>query len=197
MRKKEIIGSALVIIGVAGMYLSTRDALPKIQYFTAIRDFNAGEVVAASDFRAVAIDLRTAGNHYITANARFSAHRVLRKISRGELIPRDAISSQTTPERRKEISLTLPNNKSPIGLKRGDLVDIYFFEVPTEGEIEKSVQQLRIFQQIQIHSIEKEQSQFNGDININILLNPEDVSDFLTLLLGNEFWLSKGSEDAL
>ena len=186
-----------MIIGVAGMYLSTRDSLPKYQYFTATRDFNAGEIVAASDFRGIAIDLRAATDHYITANSTFSARRVLRKISKGELIPRDAISSSTSPELRKEISFTLPSNKRPIGVKQGDLVDIYFFDVPTEGVIEKSVSMLKVYKQIQVHAIEKIQDQFNGETNMTILLNPEDVSDFLTLLLGKDFWLSKGFDDAL
>ena len=197
MRKKEVIGAVFVIIGVAGMYLSTRDALPKYQYFAATRDLNAGETVAASDFQGIAIDLRAAANYYITANAKFSARRVLRKISKGELIPRDAISSATSPELRKEISFTLPSNKKPIGLKQGDLVDIYFFDVPTEGASEKSVSMLKVYQRIRILSIEKIPGQFNGEANATILLNPEDVSGFLTLLLGKDFWLSKGLDDAL
>jgi len=197
MRKKEVIGAMFVIIGVAGMYLSTRDALPKYQYFTATRDLNAGETVAASDFHGIAIDLRAAADYYITANAKFSARRVLRKIAKGELIPRDAISSSAIPELRKQISLTLPSNKRPIGLKQGDLVDIYFFDVPTEGTTEKPVRTLKVYQRVQIHSIEKIPGQFNGEVNVTILLNPEDVSDFLTLLLGKDFWLSKGFDDDL
>ena len=197
MRKKEVIGAMFVIIGAAGMYLSTRDALPKYQYFTATRDLNAGETVAASDFHGIAIDLRAAADYYITANAKFSARRVLRKITKGELIPRDAISSSALPELRKQISLTLPSNRRPIGLKQGDFVDIYFFEVPTEGTTEKSVRTLKIYQRVQIHSIEKIPGQFNGEVNVTILLNPEDVSDFLTLLLGKDFWLSKGFDDDL
>lgn len=197
MRKKEVIGAMFVIIGVAGMYLSTRDALPKYQYFTATRDLNAGETVAASDFHGIAIDLRAAADYYITANAKFSSRRVLRKITKGELIPRDAISSSALPELRKQISLTLPSNRRPIGLKQGDLVDIYFFDVPAEGTTEKSVRTLKIYQRVQIHSIEKIPGQFNGEVNVTILLNPEDVSDFLTLLLGKDFWLSKGFDDDL
>ena len=197
MRKKEVIGAMFVIIGVAGMYLSTRDALPKYRYFTATRDLNAGETVAASDFHGIAIDLRAAADYYITANAKFSARRVLRKITKGELIPRDAISSSAIPELRKQISLTLPSNKRPIGLKQGDLVDIYFFDVPTEGTTEKPVRRLKVYQRVQIHSIEKIPGQFNGEVNVTILLNPEDVSDFLTLLLGKDFWLSKGFDDDL
>ena len=195
MRKRELLGALLLSVGVVGIWFSVRNPLPPDVYFTTIRDLAAGEVVSFTDFQAIPLDLRGAGAHYISAESKFSHHRVIRRIAKGEILPRDAISKRKDVERRKQVTFTLLATKIPAGLEDGDLVDIYFFNVPTAGVTDSSVQLLKSYQKVQIDAVAKAEGQINAESTLTLLIDPEIVGAFLTHLASSEPFLVKGSQD--
>ena len=195
MQKKEIFGAALLVVGIAGMFLSVRDTVPPDRYFTTTRDLAVGEIVSSSDFQVIPIDLRGAANHYISAESIFSNRQVLRKIAKGEILPRDAISKRKGLERRKQVTFTFLESKIPIGLRRGDLVDIYFFNAPRGGATDSPVQLLKKYETVQIDSVSKGEGQLNGEITVTLLVEPENVGEVLTFLASSEPFLVRGSHD--
>ena len=195
MRKKELLGALLLSVGVVGIWFSVRDSLPPDVYFTTVRDLAAGEVVSSTDFQTIPLDLRGTGAHYISAKSKFSHHRVIRRIAKGEILPRDAISKRKDAEQRKQVTFTLLATKIPAGLKDGDLVDIYFFNVPSGGVTDSSVQLLKSYQKVQIDAVAKAEGQINGESTLTLLIDPGIVGEFLTYLASSETFLVRGSQD--
>ena len=195
MRKKEIVGIGLVIIGAAGMLFSMRDLAPESTYFVATRDVAPGAHLSSTDFNRIPLELREAATHYISASAQFSNRKALRRIKKGEIIPRDAISQAESIEQRKQVTFALAISKTPQDLKSGDLVDVYFFKVLNRDLQNESVELLKSYEKVRVHSVSKSDSQFNGDQTVTLLLNPDDVREFLTLLVFNELTLVKGLSD--
>jgi hypothetical protein len=93
------------------------------------------------------------------------------------------------------VTFTLLATKIPAGLKDGDLVDIYFFSVPTAGVTDSSVQLLKSYQKVQIEAVAKVEGQINGESTLTLLIDPEIVGEFLTYLASSEPFLVKGSQD--
>ena len=195
MRKREIIGIGLLIVGAAGMFLSIRNSTPHSVYLVATRDVAPGAHVSATDFVKMPLDLRGASTYYISAAAKFSNRQSLRRIKKGEIIPRDAISEAESIEKRKEVPLTLTSSKIPPDLKSGDQVDIYFFKVPRDDLMNKTVELLKSYERVRIYSVTKPDGQFNGEVTATILINPEDVQRFLTLQVSSELLLVKSLDD--
>ena len=182
MRKKEIVGIGLVIIGAAGMLFSMRDLAPESTYFVATRDVAPGAHLSSTDFNRIPLELREAATHYISASAQFSNRKALRRIKKGEIIPRDAISQAESIEQRKQVTFALASSKIPQDLQSGDLQN-------------ESVELLKSYEKVRVYSVAKYDSQFNGDQTVTLLLNPDDVREFLTLLVFNELTLVKGLSD--
>lgn len=195
MRKKEFVGIGLVIIGAAGMLFSMRDLAPQSAYFVATHDVAPGEHLSSTDFNRIPLELREAATHYIGASAQFSNRKALRRIKKGEIIPRDAISQAESIEQRKQVTFALASSKIPQDLQSGDLVDIYFFKVPNRDLPNESVELLKSYEKVRVYSVSKSDSQFNGEQTVTLLLNPDDVREFLALLVFTELTLVKGLSD--
>ena len=195
MRKREIIGMGLLIVGAAGMLLSMRNSTPHSVYLVAARDVAPGAHISATDFVKMPLDLRGTSTNYISAAAKFSNRQSLRRIKKGEIIPRDAISKAESIEKRKEVTLTLTSSKIPPDLKSGDQVDIYFFKVPQDDLMNKTVELLKSYERVRIYSVTKPDGQFNGEVTATVLIYPEDVQRFLTLQVSSELLLVKSLDD--
>ena len=182
MRKREILGLLFLVIGASGVFLSVRQAPPQYVYLTASRDISSGEIVKKSDFSRESLYLSSSATRYISANAKVSGHRALRSMSKGELVPRDSLTSQVEVEERHLLTFKVSQSESPQNLTSGDVIDIYFFSVPSSGVIDERVELVKIIQQIKIQDISIDKNRMDDRLTISALFDKDESEEVMTLI---------------
>ena len=182
MRKREILGLLFLVIGASGVFLSVRQAPPQYVYLTASRDISSGEIVKKSDFSRESLYLSSSATLYISANAKVSGHRALRRMSKGELVPRDSLTSQVEVEERHLLTFKVSQSESPQNLTSGDVIDIYFFSVPSSGVLDERVELVKIIQQIKIQDISIDKNRMDDRLTISALFDKDESEEVMTLI---------------
>ncbi len=195
MRKKELLGLILLVLGGGGIYLSISSGPPKYLYLTAARDISPGQVVESQDFSQQSLHLATASSYYVSGSAPVIGHRALRRISRGELVPRDALSSTTEVEQRRLLTFTVAKSDLPLGLKIGDLIDIYFFTIPTGSSVTEEITLIDVMPRIRVQSIERDPNQVDSQVTISALFEASDSKDIMTLIATAKIALAQRFDD--
>lgn len=182
MRKREILGLVLLIAGASGIFLSVRQSPPQYVYLTAGRDIFPGEIVANSDFRTQSLYLASSASQYVSGDMKLQGHRSLRKISRGEVIPRDALTSESEIEERRLVTFQVLLSEAPPTLEVGDLIDIYFFSIaPTDIGGDQATL-IDVVEKIRIKEISKGSEGLDGKVTISALFVQEIAPDVMTML---------------
>ena len=195
MRKKELLGLILLVLGGGGIYLSVSNGPPQYLYLTAARDISPGQVVESQDFSQQSLHLATASSLYVSGSALVTGHRALRRISRGELVPRDALSSTTEVEQRHLLTFTVAKSDLPRGLKIGDLIDIYFFTIPTGSSVTEEIKLIDVKPRIRVQSIERDPNQVDSQVTISALFEASDSKDIMTLIATAKIALAQRFDD--
>lgn len=182
MRKKELLGFLLLIIGACGIYFSAKQSPTQFEYLTASRDISPGEVVATQDFTRASMSLFGAAPRYVSADIKLAGHRSLRTIARGEIVPRDALTSMIEIEHRHLLTFTVAKSSLPHDLKVGDLIDIYFFSIPNGAAVDEEIQLLKIVPKIRVYGLATDENQIDGQVNISALFEASDSGEYMTLI---------------
>ena len=182
MRKREIIGLLFLVVGASGVYLSVRQTPPQYIYLTASRDIAVGEIVSARDFTPESLYLSSAEDKYVSGDVDLSGHRSIRSISRGEIIPRAALTSEVEIEGRLLVTFEVARSRVPIGLKSGDLIDLFFFSIPTGIADDEEVKLVDVVEGIRIKEVQTENVQLDDKMTISAFFNREQSTEVLTLI---------------
>ena len=118
-------GLGLLIISLLAATLIVKEANRTVLVWATKSDLAPGELITANDITPVSALLRESAKNYLSASAQIIGGVVLRQISTGDLIPASAVSSSSDPLNTKLIPLTVELTDMPLGLGRGDIVDIY------------------------------------------------------------------------
>ncbi len=118
-------GLGLLIISLLAATLIAKEANRTVLVWATKSDLAPGELITANDITPVSALLRESAKNYLSASAQIIGGVVLRQISTGDLIPASAVSSSSDPLNTKLIPLTVELTDMPLGLGRGDIVDIY------------------------------------------------------------------------
>jgi hypothetical protein len=195
MRKREVVALIFLIVGAGGIFLSVKGTAPQYEYLTAKRDIFPGEILESGDFRGVTLNLSDAAVAYVSAETDLNSHRSLRKIKSGEIIPRDAISRIKDIESRRLVTLSIEREKFSVNLKKGALVDLYFFSKPTLDVIPKPIELVETFPQVRIHELSTPTAQLEEKALFSILVEDANVARILELISTCTLSLSQRFDD--
>ena len=195
MRKREILGLLFLVIGASGVLLSVRQAPPQFVYLTAGRDISSGEIVKKADFNEESLYLSSSAERYISANAQISGHRALRRINRGELVPRDSLTSQVEVEYRHLLTFKVSQSESPQTLAEGDLIDIYFFSVPSSGLLEEKAELVKVVKKVRIQFISSDKNRMDDRLTISAFFDKEESEEVMTLITRSKIMVAQRFDD--
>jgi hypothetical protein len=118
-------GLGLLIISLLSATLIAKEANRTVMVWATKSELAPGVLITASDITAVSALLPGSAKNYLSASAQIIGGVVLRQISAGDLIPVAAISSSSNSLNSKLIPITVELTDMPLGLGRGDVIDIY------------------------------------------------------------------------
>jgi hypothetical protein len=195
MRKREVLGLIFLVVGAVGVYISVRLTPPQYVYLTAGRDISPGEVIASDDFVRESLFLSTAGNKYVTGDFILAGHRALRKIARGEIIPRGALTSEREMEERHLVTFTIPTSHIPEKLQAGNLIDIYFFTVKNQGALDEKFELAKVLSKARIQSIQSKDGQLDGQVTISVLVDQKESGEIISLITNSRLAIAQRFDD--
>ncbi|MCX6446920.1 MAG: flagellar basal body P-ring biosynthesis protein [Actinobacteria bacterium] len=118
-------GLGLLIISLLAATLIAKEANRTVLVWATKGELAPGELITTNDITPVSALLPESANNYLSASAQIIGGVVLRQISAGDLIPAAAVSSSSDSLNSKLIPLTVELTDMPLGLGRGDVIDIY------------------------------------------------------------------------
>lgn len=118
-------GLGLLIISLLAATLIAKEANRTVLVWATKNDLAPGELITDGDITRVSALLPESAKNYLSASAQIIGGVVLRQISAGDLIPAEAVTASTDSINSKLIPLTVELTDMPLGLSRGDVIDIY------------------------------------------------------------------------
>jgi hypothetical protein len=118
-------GFGLLIISLLAATLIAKEANRTVLVWATKSELAPGVLITNDDVMPVSALLPESAKNYLSASAQIIGGVVLRQINAGDLIPAAAISSSSASLNAKLIPLTVDLTDMPLGLGRGDVIDIY------------------------------------------------------------------------
>ena len=118
-------GLGLLIISLLAATLIAKEANRTVLVWATKSELAPGELITDNDITPVSALLPESAKNYLSASAKIIGGVVLRQISAGDLIPAAAVSSSSDSLNSRLIPLTVELTDMPLGLGRGDVIDIY------------------------------------------------------------------------
>jgi len=118
-------GFGLLIISLLAATLIAKEANRTVLVWATKSELAPGVLITSDDVMPVSALLPESAKNYLSASAQIIGGVVLRQINAGDLIPAAAISSSSDSLNAKLIPLTVDLTDMPLGLSRGDVIDIY------------------------------------------------------------------------
>ena len=118
-------GLALFIIAISAGSLIAKEANRTVYVWASNGELAPGNTIASTDLKAVSVLLPESAKNYISVNAQLVGAIVMHRISTGDLIPVNAISTDSQKLGQRAVPLTVEITDLPADLQRGEVIDIY------------------------------------------------------------------------
>jgi hypothetical protein len=118
-------GLALFIIAISAGSLIAKEANRTVYVWASNGELAPGNTIASTDLKAVSVLLPESAKNYISANAQLVGAIVMHRIGTGDLIPVNAISTESQKLEQRAVPLTVEITDLPADLQRGEVIDIY------------------------------------------------------------------------
>ena len=118
-------GLALLILALGAGSLIAKEANRTVYVWASATELAPGNIISADDLQQVSVLLPESAKSYISATAQVVGAVVTHRIGVGELLPVSAISLEPNSLDQRAVPLTLELTDIPIGLTRGEVIDLY------------------------------------------------------------------------
>jgi len=117
-------GLALVAVAMVGLAALAAAELPNGTAVVVRHDLSAGTVIADADLRAVPLRWpRRSAEHYVSRTRDAVGHRLIHRLSGGELLPRAALVVDA--ESLTEVPVSVRVHDVADGIRAGTVVDVW------------------------------------------------------------------------
>jgi hypothetical protein len=124
-----ITGISLFIIAILAASLIAKEANRTVYVWASATELAPGNIITAADIKATPVLLPESAKNYLSASAQIIGTVVKSRVAVGDLIPLAAIASTLDQLTLRAVPLTIESTDLPMGLTRGEVIDIY--AIPT------------------------------------------------------------------
>jgi hypothetical protein len=128
-----VTGLSLFIIALLAASLIAKEANRTVYVWASATELAPGNVITQSDIKATPVLLPESAKNYLSASAQIIGAVVKFRVAAGDLIPLAAITSTAEQLDLRAVPLTVESTDLPMGLTRGEVIDIY--AIPTSNSI--------------------------------------------------------------
>ena len=124
-----ITGISLFIIAILGASLIAKEANRTVYVWASATELAPGNIITAADIKATPVLLPESAKNYLSSSAQIIGTVVKSGVAVGDLIPLAAIAVTLDQLTLRAVPLTIESTDLPMGLTRGEIIDIY--AIPT------------------------------------------------------------------
>jgi hypothetical protein len=124
-----ITGISLFMIAILAASLIAKEANRTVYVWASATELAPGNIITQADIKATPVLLPESAKNYLSASAQIIGTVVKSRVAVGDLIPLAAIASTLDQLTLRAVPLTIESTDLPMGLTRGEVIDIY--AIPT------------------------------------------------------------------
>jgi hypothetical protein len=124
-----ITGISLFMIAILAASLIAKEANRTVYVWASATELAPGNIITQADIKATPVLLPESAKNYLSSSAQIIGTVVKSRVSVGDLIPLAAIASALDQLTLRAVPLTIESTDLPMGLTRGEVIDIY--AIPT------------------------------------------------------------------
>lgn len=137
-------------------------------YWVVNKPLAAGVEISASDISSGKALINYGSHHYLSTQTNPVGSFTLRSISAGELLSSQSITRNRRGDVSEEVSLAIRSSDIPMEVEVGDYINVYQVFDSRNGET--LLPPSRILSGAFVASIDRERSNFGGDIAVSLFL---------------------------
>ncbi len=126
-----VTGLSLFIIALLAASLIAKEANRTVYVWASSTELAPGNIITQADIKATPVLLPESAKNYLSASAQIIGAVVKFRVAAGDLIPLAAITSTSDQLDLRAVPLTIESTDLPMGLTRGEVIDIY--AIPTSN----------------------------------------------------------------
>ena len=161
-------GLALLILALGAGSLIAKEANRTVYVWASATELAPGNIISADDLQQVSVLLPESAKSYISATAQVVGAVVTHRIGVGELLPVSAISLEPNSLDQRAVPLTLELTDIPIGLTRGEVIDLYAVPNLTQKSITEPA---LIIEQITVAAVSDKNNSGKAVVVVNLPQN--------------------------
>lgn len=158
-------GLALLILALGAGSLIAKEANRTVYVWASATELAPGNIISADDLQQVSVLLPESAKSYISATAQVVGAVVTHRIGVGELLPVSAISLEPNSLDQRAVPLTLELTDIPIGLTRGEVIDLYAVPNLTQKSITEPA---LIIEQITVAAVSDKNNSGKAVVVVNL-----------------------------
>lgn len=177
-----VIGVALVIASVAGVWIlvsTSRQTAPVLQ---ATRTVLPGESISSADLQVVEVGLGSLGDSYLAPHSLESGAVAVRTLAAGELVPLAAVGDA---DDLRTTSVVIGSTAVPADVTSGALVELWHAPPIEDG---RAFEEPRILvaDAVVAHVAEEEGMLAGARTDVEVIVDRADVADVLAAITGGD-----------
>ena len=158
-------GLALLFLALGAGSLIAKEANRTVYVWASATELAPGNIISADDLQQVSVLLPESAKSYISATAQVVGAVVTHRIGVGELLPVSAISLEPNSLDQRAVPLTLELTDIPIGLSRGEVIDLYAVPNLTQKSITEPA---LIIEQITVAAVSDKNNSGKAVVVVNL-----------------------------
>ena len=172
-----IISATLCCAALFVSFLMSQAANEREDFWVITRPVGEGSALTAADVTTSAIALGDSAFRYLSASANPIGSIARRQFRTGEIIENTALEPIGRVAVNQELSLSVRSVDMPAELEAGDLVSL--FHLHDSRNQEAPTPPVRILSSVFISSIDRQSSNFGGEVALTVSINRLDVTNLL------------------
>lgn len=175
-----LVGVALVILSVAGVWLlvsSSRQTTPVLQ---TTRTLVPGEEISSADFQVVEVGLGALTDSYLAPQDLDAGMVATRTVPKGELVPRTATG---TAEEAGRTTVVVASTALPAGVDAGTVVELWHAPLLEDGR-SFDAPRILIADAVVATVAESEGMLSQAEVHVELVIDRADVADVLAAITG-------------
>ena len=177
-RSRLVLAIALIVASLVSAFIFSSLANQKSTMIVTTTFLLPGHQITQSDLARVQVTLGDIAQNYISQESEIVGSFSKVRIEAHELIARTSISSQSDSVSLSSVPLSIRSADAPDGINPGSIIDIYWVQAETNGEIQL-IPEL-VIAGAHVLAITKSGSNFGSEIGLTVAVQSDEV----LLLLG-------------
>ena len=177
-RSRFVLAIALIVASLISAFIFSSLANQKTTMIVSTTFLLPGHQITDSDLARVQVALGDVAGNYVSQESEIVGTFTKIRIEANELIARTSVSAQLDSLSLSSVPLSIRSADAPEGISPGSIIDIYWVQAETSGEIQL-IPEL-VIAGAHVLAITKSGSNFGSEVGLTVAVQSDEV----LLLLG-------------